>query len=281
MGPEANTALVGDGRFLVVFDFTPGSGISVYDMTTLSRVSTIETPGCFLVYPTGARGVSMLCGDGRLLTVHLNDEGGLDRKITSEPFFDPDVDPIMENGVQIRGVWYFPSRTGDVYPVDLSGEEPAFHDPWPLAGTAEATDSGEAWLPGAPVQMAASNALRDELYVLMHPVAFSQGEGDFYFPGTEVWVYDVAKQSRVRRLVLENMAMTIYVTADEKPLLVTSAINPELAVASEDGAVEKMIPTIEVYDAVTGEYLRNFSDPGMTVVSISGAPGSGSQGGAR
>lgn len=285
MGPQANSTLVDDDRFLVVFDFTPGSGLSVYDLTTLSLVSTIETPGCFLVYPTGTRGVSMLCGDGRLLTVHLNEAGGLDRKISSEPFFDPDVDPIMENGAQIGGTWYFPSWTGDVYPVDMSGEEPVFHDPWPLSGTTDSEEAAEgeedAWLPGGPIQMTGSNELRNELFVLMHPVAYSGGEGDFGFPGTEVWAYDVATQTRIRRLALNNMAMTMYVTSDEQPLLVTSAINPELSVDTGDGAVAKMIPTVEIYDAITGEYLRRFADPSNVILSINGAPGSASMGGTR
>jgi len=289
MGPISRIALVDDDRFLVVFNFTPGTGISVIDMETLSLVSEIETPGCYLTFPTGDRGVSMLCGDGRLLTVHLDAEGALDRRIISEPFFDPDVDPIMENGVEVGGTWYFPSRTGDVYPVDLSGEEPAFHEPWPLAGppnttdTSEATQAteggGNAWLPGAPIQMAASNSLRGEFYVLMHPVEMSGGQGDFTFPGTEVWVYDAAKQNRTRRIVLENMATTIYVTADENPLLVASVIDPDHAVASDDGSVGKLIPTLEIYDAVTGEYLRRFADPGMAMVYVMGAPGSGSTGG--
>lgn len=285
MGPEANTALVDDGRFLVVFDFTPGTAISVFDMTTLSRVSMIETPGCYTVFPTGKRGVSMLCGDGRLLTVHLDAKGGLARTITSEPFFDPDVDPIMENGVGIRGIWYFPGQGGDVYPVDLSGEEPVFDEPWPLdntTGTEGSGDEGEAWLPGGPVQLAATNALRGELFVMMHPSSMaSEGDATATHPGTEVWVYDPATQSRIRRMVLNHMANTIYVTPDEQPLLVTTAVDPELYIATEDGTVGRMLQTIEIYDAVSGEYLRNYHDASYLILSINGAPASGNNGGAQ
>jgi methylamine dehydrogenase heavy chain len=216
----------------------------------------------------------MLCGDGRLLTLHLDAEGQLAKRLVSEPFFNPDVDPIMPNGSDINGVWYFPSYDGMVYPVDLSKEVPTFGNPWPL-GDEVATDEAEAerWMPGGPLLLMGSNPPRNELYVLMHPVSMSQGVGDFGFPGTEVWVFDAERQVRVRRQALRNMATNIFVTADEKPLLLASVIDPERYVASEDG-VQKVLVTVEVYDAVTGEYLRRFSDPGAAIVRMRAAPGS-------
>ena len=274
MAPRDRMGLVGDGRFLVIFDFTPRLGVRVIETSTGEIVSEIETPGCSLVYPTGERGFSMMCGDGRLLTLHLDAEGNLAKRLVSEPFFNPDVDPIMPNGSHINGVWYFPSYNGMVYPVDLSKEVPSFQDPWSL-GDEVATDEAEEerWMPGGPLLLMGSNPSRNELYVLMHPVSMSQGVGDFGFPGTEVWVFDAERQVRVRRQALRNMATNIFVTADEKPLLLASVIDPERYIASEDG-VQKVLVTVEVYDAVTGEYLRRFADPGAALVRMRAAPGS-------
>lgn len=274
MAPRDRMSLVGDGRFLVIFDFTPRLGVRVIDTHTGQVMSEIETPGCSLVYPAGERGVSMLCGDGRLLTLHLDAEGNLAKRLVSEPFFNPDVDPIMPNGSDINGVWYFPSYDGMVYPVDLSGETPTFREPWSLGAEVE-TDEAETerWMPGGPLLLMGSNPARNELYVLMHPVSMSQGVGDFGFPGTEVWVFDVERQVRVRRQVLRSMATNIFVTADKEPLLLASVIDPERYIASEDG-VQKVLVTVEVYDAVTGEYLRRFADPGAALVRMRAAPGS-------
>ncbi len=280
MAPHARTALIDGGRFLVLFNFTPGTGITVIDTSARSVVGEIATPGCALVYPTGARGVSMLCGDGRLLTLHLDSNGHLAKRISSEPFFDPDVDPVIENATALGSTWYFPSYSGDVYPVDLSGDEPVFHEPWPLVDHDEEPanflmaflSGGKAgpWLPGG-AQLISAHAARGELFVLMHPVAWSGGEGDHIFPGAEVWVYDAAAKVRTRRLALQGLGAAVFVTADDRPLMLVSGIDPD---SLQSESIVPSISTLEVYDAATGEYLRQLTDMGFTI-NFEAAPGSG------
>ena len=36
-----------------------------------------------------------------LLTLHLDSNGRLAKRISSEPFFDPDVDPVNENAAAL------------------------------------------------------------------------------------------------------------------------------------------------------------------------------------
>ena len=138
----------------------------------------------------------MICGDGTLLTLQLDAAGRVDAQLRSEQFFDPDVDPIIENGAPIDGVWYFPSYGGDVYPVDLSGGAPSFGEKWalvdhsvePAGWFASLVTLGKAgpWLPGG-YQLATVHEGRRQLFVLTHPIAWSEGEGDHVFPGAEVW----------------------------------------------------------------------------------------------
>ena len=293
LGSQFRTGLVHDGRFLLSLKFKPGSGISVIDTSERRIVGEVDTPGCTLMYPTGKRGVSMICGNASLLTIQFDDKGHVASQTRSEPFFDPDADPVMENAAAIGGTWYFLSYAGNVHVVDLSGDLPQFRGNWPLsagsgkregggagAGSATSTrDTGAedgAWRPGG-VQYIATHAARGELYVLMHPVAMS-GEYGHTFPGTEVWVFDAAEKSLKRRIPLKEMANTVFVTADAKPLMITSGIS--LLHGDRDAKIPPAqqviapVSNIHVYDAATGGFLREAKELGMTYY-FDTAPGAG------
>jgi methylamine dehydrogenase heavy chain len=62
---------------------------------------------------------------------------------------------------------------------------------------------------------------------------------------TEVWVFDVGAQKRVRRIPLKNGGSSIEVTKGQKPYLVV--------VAKSDPTIGE---SIDVYDALTGGFLR-------------------------
>jgi methylamine dehydrogenase heavy chain len=279
-GARARTAMIDEGRLLVLFNFSPRTSVTVIDPGARKILNEIETPGCFLVYPTGRLGVSMLCGDGRLLTLRLDSEGQLVERTHSDAFFDPDDDPINESAAELDGVWYFASYGGDLYPVDLSGELPVFRPPWSLAvPSVEPTgflstlfaDAPEGpWLPGG-YQFAAAHESRGELYFLMHPTAWTQGQGDHVFPGTEVWVYDVETKQRIRRLPLREMAGGFHITSDPQPLLIAASFPPE--VLASTGPAGPLLFSIDIYDAVTGEFLRDFRANGAAVYFVT-PPGS-------
>ena len=69
------TGLTDDQRFMVVYNFTPAQSVSVADLSASKLAGEIATPGCALVYPSGPRRFSMLCADGRLLSVDLAEDG--------------------------------------------------------------------------------------------------------------------------------------------------------------------------------------------------------------
>src|SRR5207247_10731614 len=78
------------------------------------------------VYAAGARRFLMLCANGAALSVMLDGEGGEARLERSEPFFDPQQDPVTEKAVRRGNEWLFVSFEGAVHPVDVSGETPRF-----------------------------------------------------------------------------------------------------------------------------------------------------------
>src|SRR5437870_209352 len=209
----------------------------------------------------------MLCANGAALTVALDDTGHETRVERSEPFFDPQKDPVTEKAVRRGSEWLFVSFEGVVHPVDVSGAEARFGEAWSLV---EDEDRRASWRSGGSQHLAV-HAASGRLYALMH-----QGGPDTHKePGSEVWVYDLATRRRVQRIpvlnplvsfigqqagsggftrwllakVLPNTGVErIMVTQDEHPVLIASASLP---------------PTVTVHDALTGAVVREVSEPGL------------------
>ncbi len=236
-----HNVLTDDDRFLLVYNFTPAQSVTVVDTVARAFVGEIESPGCALVYPSGARRFHMLCGDGSLLTVTLDDAGGEKTKSRSEPFFATDGDFLTEKPVRYRSQYLFASVEGHVQPVDVGGDTPAFGERWPLV---EGTDREQNWRIGG-IQHFAVHAADGRLYALMH----QGGKDSHKDPGTQVWVFDLATRKRVQRIALEEVATAIQVTQDPEPLLLAAFAGK---------------PGLEVYDAGTGKRLRAIPEVGFT-----------------
>lgn len=272
------SALSDDGRFLAIFNMTPGTSLSIVDVRERSFAGEIAAPGCSLVYAAGARRFAMLCGDGALLSVTLDDAGAEVGKRRSEPFFDPESDPVTEKAVRHGDRWLFVSFEGYVHPVDVGAEPPRFGERWSLLSDA---DRAGSWRIGG-AQHLAVHQRSARLYSLVH-----QGGPDTHKePGTEVWVYDLARRERVGRIEVRNPVGTflrqafelspeglvggladwvlqgllpnpgvdrIQVTQDEQPLLVTASGFPA---------------TLSVHDATSGEHLRDLDEIGIALAGL-------------
>ena len=228
--------LVDEEKIALVYNFTPATSVSVIDIVGREFLGEIPIPGCSLVYPMAGRAFASLCTDGTMLGVTLDEEGGQASTTRTAVFFDANNNPLIEKAAIIDGVAYFPTFAGQVVPVDLRGSSPVPRTPWSLVG-----NEAGGWRPGGLAVTATDAAGR--MYVLMHPEGY---EGSHKDPGTEVWVFDVAARQRVERIVLELPAISIGMTRDDDPLLVTTNINLE----------------IDVYDANTGEYRRTLGATG-------------------
>jgi methylamine dehydrogenase heavy chain len=273
--PIGNAALSDDERFLAVFNMTPATSLSIVDVERRSFVGEIATPGCSLAYGAGARRFLMLCADGAALTLTLGEDGSEAGKVRSEPFFDPQTDPVMEKAVRSGDTWVFVSFDGVVHPIRVGGETIEWGEPWRLFDEADTADS---WRVGG-VQPLAVHTPSHRLYVLVH----QGGPGSHKAPGSEVWVYDLEGHRRLQKIELRSPGITylgeplafghdwiwpfnhldsvvldslpprvaqISVTRDaERPLLVTS---------SEFGG------SLGIYDARSGEWLRRVSAGGLT-----------------
>jgi methylamine dehydrogenase heavy chain len=244
----ASAPVMPGGRYGLIYNFTPAQSVTVIDMAGRRTVGEYDTPGCGLIYPTSAVSFFMICSDGTLQAASVGADGAVTLgKTTANPMF-PSDDPATEKAVFTGREWLFFTYAGKVIPVTgKDGAAPSIGTLWALTGEA---DSG--WRPGG-LQPAAYHAGTNRLYVLMH----QGGPGTHKDPGTEIWVYDVAKRQRTLRIPLETPATSIAISGDEKPLLYLVALGET---------------ALRVHDAGSGKALRRIEGLGPTMTVIQPAP---------
>jgi methylamine dehydrogenase heavy chain len=279
---NAANALSDDGRFAAVFNLTPATSLSIVDVRERRFTAEVPSPGCALAYAAGPRRFFMLCGNGALLTVTVDDAGQPAPASRGEPFFDPATDPITEKGVRRGNQWLFVSYEGMVHPIDVAGPAIQPGEKWALFDDADRKDR---WRVGGPQHLAVHGPT-GRLYVLVH-----QGAPDTHKdPGTEVWVFDLGTKKRVQRIPMLNPIASfvgqlmglaengrtgglrawmlnralphtgverILVTQDENPVLVASASMP---------------PTLTIHDAMSGAVVREISEPGIAATLLFNHP---------
>jgi methylamine dehydrogenase heavy chain len=265
----AQAALLDDGRTLAVLNFTPANSVTIVDVAARRFIGKIATPGCSLVYAAGPHRFAMLCGDGTLLLVTLDDAGREVARARSEKWFDPIADPVTEKAVRAGATWLFVSFEGVVHPVDLGGETARFGETWSLLSEGELA---ARWRIGG-VQHLAVHEGSGRLYSLMH-----QGGPDGHKdPGTEIWVYDLNARARVQAIEVHNLvgsfaAQMMGLPADGAAAWLLERVVPNpgadsIAVTRDAEprllAVSRSAGTVGVYDARTGAFLRNLEQVGF------------------
>ena len=236
-----NAVLTDDQSFMVVFNLTPATSLTVVDLARLSFAGEIAIPGCGFALPAGDRRVASICGDGTLMLTVLAPDGTLEARSKSEAFFDPHVDPVTEKPVRYGGGYLFVTVEGMLHQVDVSRETVRFSEPWSLVGDAERRQS---WRVGG-LQHLAVHEGTGRLYALM-----LQGDRERHKDsGVEIWVWDLMSRHRVQRIVLQEVADSIQVSPDEAPLLFTVSLGSQ---------------SLQIYDALRGEHLRSVPEIGQT-----------------
>jgi methylamine dehydrogenase heavy chain len=235
---EGLMAFTDEQRMALVFNFTPASSVTVVDLVKRQTLSEIGIPGCSLVYPSGTRGFSTLCSSGTLLTIRLDANGAAAGRSETKAFNPLDTDPLFTASATLGGVRYFPSLQGRMQPVDMKGEDIKVLPDWPLVPAAEAAGH---WRPSG-WQIVTSDEQK-LLYVVMQADAH---EGTHKDPGNEVWVYNAATKSRIKRLRLVRPGSSIALSHGAEPLLLVQAGE-----------------RLDVYDPREGSLVRSLDLPGF------------------
>jgi methylamine dehydrogenase heavy chain len=180
-----------DGRFVLVQNATPATSITVVDTRERKVVGEIQTPGCWGTLPAAsAARFSMLCGDGKIATVTLNEQGQVASRQLSEKFFDADQDAWFHHAEQVGDRYWFVSFQGQLTEMDLGGEVAQRVGTRPLVSPAERK---AGWRPGG-YQNFAIDAQGRWLVVGMHARG---AEGSHKTPAAQLWVFDLRSGKRV------------------------------------------------------------------------------------
>ena len=248
--PERYALLIMDnGRWLGVANFSPATSVTLIDLDTRKIIGEIPTPGCVLVYPTGTRGFSSLCADGRFLSTELAADGSVAKQTRTDVFFNSDTTPIFEHPAVIGTTAFFPSIAGLVYPVDISGPVAKVGEPWNLVPEAE---RAQQWAPAGIGLIDKDDQGR--FYIIMHPDA---KDGSYQGGGPEVWVFDAAAKKRVQRIKLQSWGLSLAVSRGENPVLMV--VNPADM-------------SLEMYNTGSGEFIKTISGFGQeTPLMVNGS----------
>jgi len=203
-----------DAKFVYVPYLTPAASFGVLDPVKKQVLSEIDTAGCTLVFPWGPNRVSSICESGRLLTVTLNAQGREAARATSEPFFDPDKDPVFAQAIPLSDGYAYVSFLGQVHEIDFTQPKLALRTPWSLVSAGEKG----TWRPGG-VQIGAVHRTQRRLFVPMH----RGGDGSHKDGGSEIWVFDLKSHERTARFPIDTRAagaaVAVQVSQDLAPLL--------------------------------------------------------------
>ena len=222
------------GKWALVANFTPAQSVTVVDLEGRKVLGDIDLPGCAHIYPTGERGFASLCTDGSMISITLDEKGGVQSSQSIPGVQDIDHQPLFGMPAMVGTTAWFVSYHGELHGIDLSGTVAK-----PLAKTASvgtAEGGTPEWRPGGWQVIASDKS--GLLYVLMSPLG---KEGSHKDGGSEVWVVDPVKNERVRRIDLAGQAGSISVTHEAVPHLIA---------ARADG-------NIDVFDATTGQPVRH------------------------
>jgi len=265
----AYAELLDGDAFLASFNQFPTTSVSIVDLAARRFVEEVAVTGCAGIYPVGERRFATLCGDGTLLAVSLDASGRKAGLAHGAPFFDAVEDPVAMAAARSGARWWFVSFAGRVHEVDFSGEEPRLAASWSLLGDA---DRAAGWRPGG-LQHVALHRSSGRLYTVMH----QGGPGTHKDGGLEVWVHDVAKQERIGRMAVPNLAASflgVNVGADAGSLLrrVLEWVIPNQGVQSiavtQDAepllfARHSELGAVAVLDATSGAHLRDLDEAGL------------------
>ena len=234
-----HVGMLGDNRHFLVFNMTPAQSVSVVDVEERTFVGEISTPGCAMIMPVAERDFLMICSDGELQLVQLDEQGEETNRERSKRFFNVLEDPIFDRPLKTANGWLLMSHAGQAFDVTVDDDDIEVGDAWSLLGDDE---EDQAWRPGGG-EFGTIHQATGLLYLLMH-----KPEEDYthHDPGTEIWVFDVDQKRRLERIELETPAYSLYVTQSDEPKLVVS---------DEEGG-------LHIYDALKLTVDRTIEDPG-------------------
>ena len=226
-----------DGKYFYSANLAPITSVSVIDLEENAYGGEVATPGCSLVFPVAENSFASICSDGSISRYDWDPETFEAQVTNSGAFFDAEKDPVFEHTGFDReeNKLHLVTYSGRYYMVELGADDIAASEPWNFV---DEEARAEGWRPGG-WQMMSYHPDRDLAYVIMH----KGGDWTHKAAGDEVWELDPAAQEVVRRIELDEEAMSVAVTRDDDPLLV--ALSEAASVVTYDLETGEVVARME------------------------------------
>lgn len=202
-----------DGRYAYSYQFAPSNAVVIVDLEQQTHLNTIEVPECWYAYAAGERRFAVRCRNGSMTVVTHDEDGNEVSRTETDPIHEPVEEPTYNNVAydQSTGEMFLVSYWGEVFPVDLSGDEPQVGDAWSLTSDEERENE---WAPGG-WQPADYHSQSGQLFVLMDRRARWAHTTESRY----VWVFDTETKERVKTIDLAHEAAAIVVDRADEPYL--------------------------------------------------------------
>ncbi len=185
-------SVTANGRFVLVQNATPATSITVVDLAEKKVATEVMTPGCWGSLPAAGHPArfAMLCGDGKVATVTLTEQGQVADRQLSDKLFDADQDAWFHTAERIGDRFFFLSFKGMLTELDLAG---AVARQVAQKSIVNAAQARQGWRPGG-YQAFAVHPGGKWAVVSMH----DQGrEGSHKVPAKQLWTIDLDSGRRV------------------------------------------------------------------------------------
>ncbi|PHR20296.1 MAG: hypothetical protein COA41_06115 [Sphingopyxis sp.] len=80
--------LTHDEKFVLIYTFTPATGVAFVDLGSRKLVNQTDIPSCTLIHPRGQRGFASLCEDGSMVAFDLSKTRQITEKHQNKQFND-------------------------------------------------------------------------------------------------------------------------------------------------------------------------------------------------
>jgi methylamine dehydrogenase heavy chain len=198
-------SVTANGRFALVQNATPATSITVVDLAERKVAGEIPTPGCWGTLPSATQPLrfAMLCGDGTVATVTLDDKGAPADRQVSDKLFDADADAWFATGEQIGDRWHFLSFKGVLHEVDVAGPKAVRKSSKDLITAAQ---KKQGWRPGG-YQAFALHPSGRWLVAAMHD---GGREGSHKLPAKQLWMWDLQSGQRIATAPGQGSASLVF-----------------------------------------------------------------------
>lgn len=233
------TALTPNNKQLLFYRFSPSPAVGVVDLEGKKFDRMLDVPDCYHIFPTADDTFYMQCRDGSFAKVQYGAEG--EPTITQSEVFRAEDDHLINQPAYSAKIKHlvWPTYTGKIFQVDLSGDAPKFLPTFEALTEEERADN---WRLGGWQQVAYHRNTK-RIFVLVD----QRAEWMHKTASRYVVVLNGETGERIQKIELGHEIDSIEVSQDAEPFLYGLSTGTS---------------TLHVYNAADGKEIRSVDQLG-------------------